>query len=49
MKITVYFESNSHAEIVAIFNCEIAYLASLDGLKALARKNNMIVTESITL
>lgn len=46
MGVTVYFESSSHAEIVAYFNDEETYMACLPSLEKLAKKNRMIVTES---
>ena len=45
--IKVYFESGSHAELVATFNSEELYMACLPILEAEAKKSNMFVTESI--
>jgi hypothetical protein len=45
--IKVYFESGSHAELVATFNSEESYMACLPTLEAEAKKSNMFVTESI--
>jgi len=43
--IKVYFESNSHAELVATFESEDLYIASLPALEKKAKKQGMIVTE----
>ena len=45
--IRVYFESNNHAELVATFNSEELYIASLPMLKHEAKKSRMDITESI--
>ena len=45
--IKVYFESGSHAELVATFQDEALYVACFPTLEAEAKKSNMIVTESI--
>jgi hypothetical protein len=45
--IKVYFESNSHAELVAIFNDEATYLYCVDKLEKMAKSYGMIVTETI--
>lgn len=45
--VKVYFESGSHAELVAIFDSEELYIACLPTLEEEAKKNNMFVTESI--
>jgi len=43
--IKVYFESNSHAELVATFESEDLYIASLPALEKKAKEQGMIVTE----
>jgi len=43
--IKVYFESNWHAELVATFESEDLYIASLPALEKKAKKQGMIVTE----
>ena len=43
--IRVYFESNWHAELVATFESEDLYIASLPALEKKAKKQGMIVTE----
>jgi hypothetical protein len=45
--IKVYFESRSHAELVAIFDREEVYIACLPALEKLAMESRMIVTESV--
>lgn len=45
--VKVFFESGSHAELVATFNSEELYMACLPTLEAEAKKSNMFVTESI--
>ena len=45
--VKVFFESGSHAELVATFNSEKLYMACLPTLEAEAKKSNMFVTESI--
>lgn len=45
--IRVYFESNSHAELVATFEDESAYIACLPTLEELARQGGMEVTEQV--
>ncbi len=45
--IKVYFESKNHTEIVAIFQDEDLYIQCLPTLKKQAKKDRMIVTESI--
>jgi hypothetical protein len=45
--IKVYFESQSHAELVAIFDNEETYDACLPALEKLAKESGMVVTESI--
>jgi hypothetical protein len=43
--IKVYFESNSHAELVATFESEDLYIVSLPALEKKAKEQGMIVTE----
>ena len=45
--IKVYFESNSHAELVATFESEDLYIASLPALEKKAKEQGMIVTEAL--
>lgn len=45
--IKVYFESSSHAELVATFTSQEDYMACLPALENQAKKANMKVTESI--
>ena len=45
--IKVYFESKYHAEEVATFTQEEVYIACLPSLKKLAKKDRMIVTETV--
>jgi hypothetical protein len=45
--VKVYFESSSHAELVATFESEEIYLLCLPVLEKKAESQNMIVTESI--
>jgi len=45
--VKVYFESNSHAELVAIFRDEEMYMLCSPALEKEAEENRMIVTESI--
>jgi hypothetical protein len=45
--IKVFFESKYHAEEVGMFNDEDVYLACLPSLKKLAKKDRMIVTETV--
>ena len=47
MKITVYFESKTHAEIAAIFTDEDTYDACFPALEKIAKEARMIVTESV--
>lgn len=42
----VYFESKTHAELVATFETEELYIKCLPILEEEARKTRMIVTES---
>jgi hypothetical protein len=44
--IKVYFESKSHAELVAEFIDEEVYAVCIKGLEKLAKQHRMIVTES---
>ncbi len=45
--VKVYFESSSHAELVAIFEDEDLYSKCLDVLQKEANNHRMIVTESV--
>lgn len=45
--IEVYFESNSHAELVATFESEATYMACLPILEELAKQERMEVTEQV--
>lgn len=46
--VKAYFETNSHCELIAVFNDEITYEACLPALEKLAKKNNFDrVTESV--
>ncbi len=45
--IKVYFESNSHSEIIATFEDEETYMLCLPVLEKEAKKHRMIITESI--
>ncbi len=45
--VKVYFESSSHAELVAVLDNEEIYMALLPALEAEAEKHRMIVTESV--
>ena len=47
MKVTVYFEANAGAHIVAQFDEESTYMACLPALEKLANSNGYIVTESM--
>ena len=47
MVITVYFESNCHAQKVAMFEDDELYNACLPVLESWAEKAGMIVTESL--
>ena len=47
MGVKVYMESKQHAEIVALFQTEEAYLYCLPALEKLASESRMIITESI--
>jgi hypothetical protein len=46
--ITVYFETDGYAEVVATFATEQLYLACLPVLEQLASKARMTVTESVS-
>jgi len=45
--IKVYFESDKHSEVVAVFCDEETYLLCLPALELKASLLNMVVTESI--
>jgi hypothetical protein len=45
--VVVYFESQVHAEIVAIFDTEESYDICLPALEKEAEANGMFVTESV--
>lgn len=45
--VIAYFESNSHAEIVAKFDTEETYSVCIEALEKLAKENRMILTESV--
>jgi len=45
--VKVYYESNSHAELVATFTSEDTYISCLPALKANAKKHRMKVTEMV--
>ena len=45
--IKVYFESNSHAELVATFQSEEVYALCISALENNAKSKGMILTESI--
>jgi hypothetical protein len=45
--IKVYFESGSHAELVAIFDSEDLYIACLPMLEKKANDLGMFVTETV--
>jgi len=45
--INVYFESSTHAELVATFDSEELFIACLPTLEAEAKKQNMFVTEQV--
>ena len=47
MKVTVYFETNAGAHIVAQFDEESTYMACLPALEKLAESKGYIVTESL--
>jgi hypothetical protein len=45
--VKVYFESGSHADLVAIFDNDETYNVCVEALEKLAEKNRMILTESV--
>jgi hypothetical protein len=46
--VKAYFETNSHCELIAVFNDEETYEACLPALEKLAKKHNFDrVTESV--
>ena len=45
--VKVYAESNSHAELIAVFADEATYEACIDALEKLAAESRMIITESV--
>lgn len=45
--VKVYFETNSHAELIAVFENEQLYMKCLHALEDHADRNNGIITESI--
>ena len=45
--VKVYFETKTHAELIAIFDNEDAYMACIDALKLYAKKHRGFITESI--
>ena len=45
--IKVYFESNSHAELVATFESEEVYVLCISALENDAKSKGMILTESV--
>ena len=47
MKVTVFFEADTGAHIVAQFDEESTYMACLPALEKLAKSNGYIVTESM--
>ena len=47
MKVTVYFEANAGAHIVAQFDEESTYMVCLPALEQLAASQGYIVTESL--
>jgi hypothetical protein len=47
MKVTVYFEAQIGAHMVAQFDEEATYMACLPALEALAESKGYIVTESL--
>lgn len=46
--VNVYFESRTHAELVAVFADEAMYDACAQALEAEANKLGLILTESVT-
>jgi hypothetical protein len=47
MKVTVFFEADAGAHIVAQFDEESTYMVCLPALETLAKSNGYIVTESM--
>lgn len=47
MKVAVFFEAKAGSHIVAQFDEESTYMACLPALKALAKQQGYIVTESL--
>jgi hypothetical protein len=47
MKVTVFFEANAGAHVVAQFDKESTYMACLPALEKLAESQGYIVTESL--
>jgi hypothetical protein len=45
--IRVYFESNTHAELIAVFESEDIYLSCVPALENLAQERGVFLTESI--
>ena len=45
--IKVYFESNTHAELIAIFESEDIYCSCVPALEKLAEERGVFLTESI--
>lgn len=45
--VKVYFESSSHAELVAVFDDEQLYMDCVHILESVASERNMILTEFI--
>lgn len=45
--VKVYFETNSYAELVAIFDNEETYAACFPALEELAKKHGYFITESV--
>ena len=45
--VKVYFESKTHAELIAVFDCEDTYLICLKALEKEAKRHRMTVTESV--
>ena len=45
--VKVYFTSKWHSELVAIFDTEENYMICVSALEKEAKKNRMIITESI--
>jgi hypothetical protein len=45
--VKVFFESGTHAELVATFDSEELFIACLPILEAEAKKQNMFVTEEV--